>query len=344
MRCPTLNSLPLACSGKDSWPCRGETPRVADTMPEGRPWPRITVVTPSYNQGVFIEETIRSVLLQGYANIEYMIIDGGSTDATVEIIAKYQPWLTYCVSEPDDGQSAAINKGWRRCSGEILAWLNADDYYYPGALTHIARLFVGSRDAVMACGAIDITEVDGRRRTVKQPASIDATSLLPWGSVPGQPAVFLRRHVFTELGGLREDLHLVMDWEYWLRIALRYSPSRVACTSSVIAASRDWAGTKTRLAGSRAGGEVRHVLHSLFSEQRLPPELQVLRRHAYARSWWRQSAHEYRAGARWRSVTSLARAIRIEPGTYSAMSLLTHAMRCLTGFRFAAGRGSSREG
>lgn len=105
-------------------------------------WPRITIVTPSLNQGQFIEETIRSVLLQGYPNLEYIIIDGGSTDGSVDIIRKYERWLAYWVSEPDNGQAHAINKGFQRATGDIGAYLNSDDYYQPGALAHVARTFL----------------------------------------------------------------------------------------------------------------------------------------------------------------------------------------------------------
>ena len=100
-------------------------------MPDGRPWPRMSIVTPSYNQGQFIEETIRSVLLQSYPDLEYIVIDGGSTDESVEIIKKYVEWLAFWVSEPDRGQSDAINKGLTISKGDFLAYLNSDDAYRP---------------------------------------------------------------------------------------------------------------------------------------------------------------------------------------------------------------------
>ena len=108
-------------------------------MPDGKTWPKISIVTPSYNQGEFIERTIRSVLLQGYPNLEYIIIDGGSTDRSVELIGKYEPFIRYWVSEPDKGQSNAINKGFQHASGGIFAWLNSDDIYLPGALVAVAK-------------------------------------------------------------------------------------------------------------------------------------------------------------------------------------------------------------
>ncbi|HUI06242.1 MAG TPA: glycosyltransferase family 2 protein [Verrucomicrobiae bacterium] len=141
MRTPRLSELPLPPPGKSGWPWTEESRPVPDRMTDGREWPRISIVTPSYNQGRFIEETIRSVLLQGYPNLEYLVIDGGSTDGSVEIIQKYSQWFTYWCSEKDRGQAHAINKGLDRVTGQIGAYLNSDDYYLPNALAHVGRTY-----------------------------------------------------------------------------------------------------------------------------------------------------------------------------------------------------------
>src|SRR6185503_20481856 len=122
MQSPSLNDLPAPPPGCTGWPWSEESVRVASPS-----FPRITVTTPSFNQRSFLEATIRSVLLQGYPNLEYFVMDGGSTDGSVEIIKKYAPWIDYWVSEPDGGQSAAINRGLQMGTGKFAAWINSDD-------------------------------------------------------------------------------------------------------------------------------------------------------------------------------------------------------------------------
>jgi glycosyltransferase involved in cell wall biosynthesis len=159
----TLFELPPPPAGKTGWPWTEETPALPAARSDGSAWPRITIVTPSYNQGQFIEETIRSVILQGYHDLEYIIIDGGSRDQSVEIIKQYEPWLTYWVSEQDRGQSHAINKGFDRSTGLILGWLNSDDVLLPNALATVAAALPRPEEPMLIAGKAEAREVSGIR-------------------------------------------------------------------------------------------------------------------------------------------------------------------------------------
>jgi glycosyltransferase involved in cell wall biosynthesis len=190
--------------------------------------PKLTVITPSFNQGGFIERTIRSVLDQGYPNLEYVIVDGGSTDETVEIIRRYEDRLAWWVSEPDEGQSDAINKGLAGTSGDIVAYLNSDDYFLPGAFETVVRHLEGSQSKWLAGGALDVEEGDPPKRLrvwrPKPPSYCEGWpggrhwwALVPW-HVP-QPSSFWRRELFDRLGPFRADMHYAFDAEFMLRLA-----------------------------------------------------------------------------------------------------------------------------
>ena len=145
-----LKQLPAPPEGKIGFPWNEEPP----PQYSAENLPKISIITPSFNQGQFIEETIRSVLLQGYSNLEYIIIDGGSTDDTLEIIEKYSDFITYWISEPDEGQSHAINKGLAKATGEVFNWLNSDDYYLPNALLSLGQYFADHKDTNIFCGQL----------------------------------------------------------------------------------------------------------------------------------------------------------------------------------------------
>jgi glycosyltransferase involved in cell wall biosynthesis len=182
--------------------------------------PRLTIITPSYNQGAYIERTIRSVLDQGYEETEYLIADGGSTDESVAVIKRYEDRIAWWVSEPDKGQTDALNKALRRATGEYVAYINSDDWFLPGAFeTAVDTLErTGARWVVGACR---YEGEAGRTTDVWRPQLPGQRRwwwvLNPWG-VP-QPSSFWRRDVFEELGPFREDLHYVFDTEHGLRLA-----------------------------------------------------------------------------------------------------------------------------
>src|SRR5215813_3379402 len=162
MHCPALEKLPTPPRGKVGWPWTEESSRLFEKRPDAGSWPRITIVTPSYNQGRFIEETIRSILLQGYSELEYFVLDGGSTDDSVEIIKKYSQWIDFWMSERDGGQSAAINHGLRMGSGSHATWINSDDMLCKNALHN--QLVKGPlEDDVVYIGDCTHIDEDGNR-------------------------------------------------------------------------------------------------------------------------------------------------------------------------------------
>ena len=220
MRCPTLKELPPPPPGKASWPWNEESPQLPDIMPDGSPWPKISIVTPSLNQGRFIEETIRSVLLQGYPNLEYIIIDGGSTDKSVDIIKKYEKWLAYWVSEPDRGQSHAINKGFKKTSGEITAWLNSDDYYEQNIMVHVADYLQDGRGTDFIYGDGNDVDENGNIMRRIEPRQFNLIHALFHNPIP-QHSCFWRSMVFIEMGYLKENYHYSMDHEFWIRCGLK---------------------------------------------------------------------------------------------------------------------------
>lgn len=206
---------------RNSWPWVGENLGAWET----RKWPKITVITPSFNQGRFIEQTIRSVVMQGYPNLEYMIFDAGSTDETVAIIQKYKGYLTHWESEPDRGQSHAINKGLARATGDILCWLNSDDYYLPDTLRAVAEaLWEGSGNVAVVGHCIQVYD-DGRPPVEGQGRFEGMDRLLQFwkGYHMHQPSIFWRREVFDRVGYLDESLQMTMDFDYWVRIAEHFN-------------------------------------------------------------------------------------------------------------------------
>jgi glycosyltransferase involved in cell wall biosynthesis len=179
-------------------------------------YPQISVVTPSFNQGQFIEETINSVLDQNYPNVEYIIIDGGSTDNSVEVIRKYERHLKFYVSERDDGQANAINKGLRHCTGEIFNWINSDDYLEPGALKKIA---VGFSDKRVQLVAGQVRNFSTTHEQLVQNQHLSAKGLMCWEANVQfvQPGVWMRRELVQGCGGIDEQFHYAFDWDLYIR-------------------------------------------------------------------------------------------------------------------------------
>lgn len=212
-----INKLPSIPPPKTGWPWTKESKPLPSKMKDGNPWPRISIVTPSYNQGQFLEETIRSVLLQNYPNLEYIIMDGGSTDNSVEIIKKYEPWLTYWVSEKDNGQADAIHLGFEKATGEIIAWINSDDCYLPNAFVHVAKKFRSAPYKNLLIGSSYHTTLDLIYFKKFYGFSPTLESLLVDGMQFSQPACFWKRNKFFELGSFDRKLICCFDYDMFLR-------------------------------------------------------------------------------------------------------------------------------
>jgi len=185
--------------------------------------PKISIITPSFNQGRYLENTIRSVLDQNYSNLEYIIIDGGSTDNSLEIIKQYERHLAYWVSEKDKGQSHAINKGMKLATGDLLSWLNSDDYLAPGALSVIAEVYGSNPQAGAILGAGNMVDESGQVIFTHQPFAVTTESLYGWiDRFFWQPSCFITRSAWDKCGPLDEAIHFAMDLDLWLKIAAKY--------------------------------------------------------------------------------------------------------------------------
>jgi glycosyltransferase involved in cell wall biosynthesis len=206
-----LSQLPKSDNTKIGWPWTVETSSILYNPQEK--YPKITIVTPSFNQGKFIEETIRSVLLQNYPNLEFIIIDGGSTDNTVEVLHKYAPWISFWQSEKDRGQSHAINLGFSMASGEYYGWINSDDFYLPGAFSEVSKSVRKEKFGLIYGDSVSLAEND--TKIYYEYGKLVLDKYLRFGGIISSHAAFWKASIHQPV---LEEMKCAMDYELWLRL------------------------------------------------------------------------------------------------------------------------------
>ncbi len=274
--------------------------------------PLVSVVTPSYNSAAYIGATLESIQIQDYPAIEHIVIDGGSTDGTLEILARY-PQLVW-TSEPDKGQSDALNKGFRRAQGEIIGWLNADDTYQPGAISTAVTYFLAHPQTMAVYSECRVIDEAGHFLHFYGTEDFDLRTLLLHDYIP-QPTVFFRREVLDTVGLLNEKLHYVMDWEYWLRIGRYYPMTRLPDVT--LANLRVWDACKSIAHAPKFDLEYLEVLASLLTVspyREMPRSLhRRAARLARSRHFMASAFAAHNAAARRQTLSALTRGVWYNP-------------------------------
>ena len=289
----------------------------------------ISIITPSFNQAKYLEDTIQSVLGQAYPNLEYIIVDGASTDGSVDIIRKHENQLAWWVSEKDSGQAEAINKGLSHATGGIIAWLNSDDTYLPGALSAVVETFEENPDVALVYGNMLAVDENGETFNILRYNQLNLEDLLCF-QIIGQPAVFFRRGALEKAGYLDPTYHFLLDHHLWLRIAMQ---GCILHVDQTWAAARYHAEAKNRARAAEFGQEAFRILAwARQTQPQLAPVLMKVGRRAQA------SAHRFDArylldgGQPWPALKAWMRALLIHPPTALArLNILASTLLYLSG-------------
>ena len=264
--------------------------------------PKITVVTPSYNQAQFLEQTILSVIGQGYPNLEYIIMDGGSKDGSVEIIKKYENNITYWQSKKDNGQGAAINEGFSRSTGDILCWINSDDLYMPGTLLKIGRMFKEISDPTILFGnCLHFYENSSKTRGSNIEKHHRELQLELCDYII-QPSSFWNRKAWEKTGIINESFHYVFDWEWFIRAkrsGVQFSPLK-----DYLSLYRIHEAHKSGTGGDKRSIELAEI-YGLYNGEKIKKAFAKWDRHNTKNKW----VHNAVYGARTYHLTTISRII-----------------------------------
>jgi glycosyltransferase involved in cell wall biosynthesis len=290
----------------------------------------VSIVTPSYNQAPFLEQTIRSVLNQDYPSLEYIVVDGASTDASVDIIKKYSDRLAWWVSERDKGQGEAINKGLARAKGEIIAWINSDDYYLPNAISSAVNVFEQNPDVVLVYGDMLAVDQNGETTNVLRYKQYSLEDLLCF-QIIGQPAVFFRRDIYEKVGGLDISFHFMLDHHLWIRIA---EQGKILHVPQLWAAARYHPQAKNRLKPVEFGIEAFHILDWMRSDRKLSQTFAKVKARARASALRVNARYLLDAGQSVAALRAWLQALFIHPPTaLQRLNILISAVLQIIGLK-----------
>jgi len=274
--------------------------------------PLVSVVTPSYNQAAYLEYTLRSVLGQDYPRLEYIVVDGGSTDGSVEVLRRYADRLAWWVSEPDQGQADALRKGFARARGEILAWLNSDDMYAPGAIAAAVAALQQHPEAGWVVGDALSVDAGGRPFHHHRGGPWGLPELMTLHILP-QPAVFFRRAVYEQAGGVDPSFRYLMDHHLWLRLARVAGPP--VYVPRVWAFARYHAQAKNLAEAARFGQEALRLARWLSEDPAFAAAYRPLRRAVWAAAYRFSARYLLDGGQPWRALAHYMRAWALHPPT-----------------------------
>jgi glycosyltransferase involved in cell wall biosynthesis len=288
----------------------------------------VSIITPSFNQAKYLEQTIQSVLDQDYSNIEYIVVDGASRDGSIEIIKKYAHKLAWWISEQDSGQAEAINKGFARASGEVIAWINSDDYYLPDTVSVAVKVFEENPQVVLVYGNMMAVDENGRVFNTLKYSQLKLEDLLCF-QIIGQPAVFMRRSALQKTDGLNPSFHFLLDHLLWIQLAQH---GKILHVDQTWSAARYHAEAKNRAKAAEFGREAFRILEVVKQDKTLGPILAKVQRRARASAHRVDARYLLDGGQSVKSLLAWIKALLIHPPTALArMNILVSGILNILG-------------
>jgi glycosyltransferase involved in cell wall biosynthesis len=271
----------------------------------------VSIITPSFNQAAYLEQTMLSVLQQDYPHIEYLVVDGGSTDNSVDIIRKYEDKLAWWVSEKDKGQADAINKGFSQATGEVIAWLNSDDYYLAGAISAGVKIFEEHPEVVLAYGNMLSVDEHGKTFNTLNYKQLTLEDLLCF-QIIGQPAVFMRRSALQKAGELDVSFHFMLDHHLWIRLA---QLGKILHVDQTWAAARYHAEAKNLAQAAAFGRDAFRILDAVSHDKNLVSVFAKVKRRARASANRVDARYLLDGGQPMAALSAWMRALFLHPPT-----------------------------